>query len=287
VSSESNESYYEIALTHREVLVAFVAILACVLGAFLGGVWLGRRGADELLAQERLAGDAVEAEEVGQNGEDIAELEEFRFFSGEEEGAPSQDEGLSKPDLSKLLDEPDKETTLAEDVGSTPRPRGAKSEAERRAAQERRRRRQERQDTAQPSEKQVPGQEPSRQEPSRQEPSREQHSASTPPPPPPASAPPPPTTTAAIPPPSAPPAAPQEGFVIQVFSTHDQPQARKVLNQLQGGGFLAFMSPVEVDGATMYRVRIGPFEDKAQAETSAAQVRQKFKLDTWVTAASN
>lgn len=272
--SDSNESYYEIALTHREVLVAFVAILACVLGAFLGGVWLGRRGADELLAQERLAGNAVEEAEPGQNGEDIAELEEFRFFSDEEDGAPGQDEGLSKPDLSKLLDEPNPETTLAEDVGSAPRPRGPKTEAERQAAQERRRRRQERLDTTQAPEGEVPRSAPS-QPPARSEP------AAKPPPPPP-----PPTTTVAPPPPPT-VSAPQEGFVIQVFSTHEQPQARKVLNQLQGGGFLAFMSPVEVDGTTMYRVRIGPFKDKAQAEASAAQVRQKYKLDTWVTAASN
>lgn len=282
--SESNESYYEIALTHREVLVAFVAILACVLGAFLGGVWLGRRGADELLAQERLAGDPTADAAQAKEGEDLAELEEFRFFSDEEDGAPSRDEGLSKPDLSKLLDEPSPDTTLAQDVGSAPRARGAKTEEERRAAQERRRRRQERLDKPHPPEGQAARQ--TRQKPPHQErgePAKPQEQRPAAPPP----SPPPPTTTVAAPPPPAPPAAPQEGFVIQVFSTHDQPQARKVLNQLQGSGFLAFMSPVEVDGATMYRVRIGPFDDKDQAEASAGEVRQRFKLDTWVTAASN
>ena len=34
----------------------------------------------------------------------------------------------------------------------------------------------------------------------------------------------------------------------------------------------------------MYRVRIGPFADRAQAEETAGKVRQRFKLDTWVTA---
>ncbi len=277
--SETNESYYEIALTNREVLVAFVAILACVLGAFLGGVWLGRRGADDLLAQERLAGGAVAPAEAGQGGEDMAKLEEFRFFSDEEQGATSPDDGLSKPDLSKLLDEPDQETTLAEAVGSAPRGRGPRTAAERQAAQERRRRRQERLDTGQPPQGQVPRQQ-AQSEPTARPPERRPVS---PPPPPPAPAPPPPTPAVTHPT----PAPAQEDFVIQVFSTHDQPQARKVLNQLQGGGFLAFMSPVEVDGATMYRVRIGPFDDKAKAEGSAADVRQRFKLDTWVTAASN
>ena len=40
-------SYYEIALTNRQVVVAFVILLACLLAAFFSGVWIGR-GAREL-----------------------------------------------------------------------------------------------------------------------------------------------------------------------------------------------------------------------------------------------
>jgi cell division septation protein DedD len=33
----------------------------------------------------------------------------------------------------------------------------------------------------------------------------------------------------------------------------------------------------------MYRVRIGPFENRDKANKVADQVRKGFKLDTWVT----
>jgi cell division septation protein DedD len=35
-------SYYEVSLTHRQVVVALAVLLLCVFAAFLAGVWLGR-----------------------------------------------------------------------------------------------------------------------------------------------------------------------------------------------------------------------------------------------------
>ena len=111
--NDANEpSYYEIALTNRQVLVAFVLILGAVLGAFLSGVWLGRKGVDPLLSRE-----AEIAQNAGQ-ADDLDELESFRFFT-DPESEEGQEE-LDKPDLSRLLEEPDQDTTLAQDVGSQP-----------------------------------------------------------------------------------------------------------------------------------------------------------------------
>jgi hypothetical protein len=74
VSDPREQSYYEIALTNRQVMTIFVVLLVCVLAAFLGGVWVGR-------------GDGVvvtttEPEEIDsgvQPGE--PPLEELDFFS--------------------------------------------------------------------------------------------------------------------------------------------------------------------------------------------------------------
>ena len=52
---------------------------------------------------------------------------------------------------------------------------------------------------------------------------------------------------------------------------------------LASGGFKAFLSPVEKGGRTMYRVRIGPFSSRDDAEKVAEKVRKGYKLDTWVT----
>jgi DedD protein len=78
-----------------------------------------------------------------------------------------------------------------------------------------------------------------------------------------------------------PPAA--AGLVVQVFSSRDPDQARKIVDRLNRGGSPAYLSPVEVSGQTMYRVRVGPYTDRAEAQRVADQIRRDFKLDTWIT----
>ncbi|HXU33125.1 MAG TPA: hypothetical protein VN851_21365, partial [Thermoanaerobaculia bacterium] len=42
MSTNDEPSYYEIALTNRQVVSAFVILLGCLLVAFLSGVWIGK-----------------------------------------------------------------------------------------------------------------------------------------------------------------------------------------------------------------------------------------------------
>lgn len=75
-STETREpSYYEVALTNRQVLVAFVVLLTCLLGAFLSGVWVGRGGVPASSTPVQ-ASRPVAAEPV----------EQLTFFSGREPG---------------------------------------------------------------------------------------------------------------------------------------------------------------------------------------------------------
>ena len=108
--SEPNEpSYYEIALTNRQVLVSFVVLLSCVLEAFVSGVWLGRKSNGAMPSgEEQLASaEALPA--------DLEQLEEFKFPSEQQEAsAPAQATAES------VVVEPKPRTTLAEDVGSSP-----------------------------------------------------------------------------------------------------------------------------------------------------------------------
>jgi cell division protein FtsN len=71
--------------------------------------------------------------------------------------------------------------------------------------------------------------------------------------------------------------------VIQVFSSPDQAQAERIRGKLAGGGQKAYLSPIDRGGRTMYRVRIGPFKSRGDAQTVADKVRKGYKLDTWVT----
>jgi DedD protein len=76
--SESREpSYYEVALTNRQVLVAFVALLTCMLAAFLSGVWIGRGGASS--SPPPAVAQAPAPNEP--------QLEQLTFFTGKEPGA--------------------------------------------------------------------------------------------------------------------------------------------------------------------------------------------------------
>ncbi|HYG61444.1 MAG TPA: SPOR domain-containing protein, partial [Thermoanaerobaculia bacterium] len=85
---------------------------------------------------------------------------------------------------------------------------------------------------------------------------------------------------------AAAPAAASTGggrVVIQVFSSPERDQAERIQKRLTSGGQKAFLSPVDVGGRTMYRVRIGPFANREAAQQVAEQVRKGYKLDTWVT----
>jgi DedD protein len=69
--------------------------------------------------------------------------------------------------------------------------------------------------------------------------------------------------------------------VIQVFSSGDQTQANNLVERLRTDGYRAFLSPVEADGRTLFRVRVGPYESRAAAETDANELKRRHRLDTW------
>ena len=222
MSQAHEPSYYDIALTNRQVLIVFVVLLICVVAAFFSGVWVGKRDLPSPivdLAQEGAIDPEAEA------GEGSA-VEELHFFS-DEKGRQEEDSPLAS-----IADEPQPETTLLEDLGG----QEAEPEPEPEVA--------------------AVSQEPRIPEPA-------------------------PTQTA---PESSPATTPASGgYVIQVFSSSDEVQARKLLKQLADGGYPAFLSPVEVGSQTMMRVRIGPYPQLANAETVAERIRREFRLDTWVT----
>ena len=66
--SHSHEpSYYEIALTNRQVLVVFVVLLVCVVAAFFSGVWIGQQDGEPIIAE---VAEVLEDEPTA-DGEDI------------------------------------------------------------------------------------------------------------------------------------------------------------------------------------------------------------------------
>ena len=246
MSDQEEPSYYEIALTNRQVLVAFVILLGCMLAAFFAGVWVGK-------------GNGAPPPQVATTSptQDEDPLRKFSFFEQGDNGSQpaaqgSAPAGQQAPPPAARPQEPPPPANL-DDLGG-----------------------QDLDDDDEPPPVDLD------EEP---EPEPPPPAQTAPPPPPPATPDGPrglPRTTARRPPPEP---TGKELF-IQVFSTQDQEQASRVRRRLNDSGYSAFLSPVEVDNRTMYRVRIGPFVERADAERVAGQVKEGFKLDTWITSSN-
>lgn len=242
-STETREpSYYEVALTNRQVLVAFVVLLTCLLGAFLSGVWVGRGGAPQPSAPTQAARPAG-AEPV----------EQLTFFSGREPGertttrparaTPPPAEPAARPAVAEPVEDPATEQmrkTLEAEMAANREVRAESPVAE-----------------AAPA------------------PATETPAAGT-------------RRTregATAPKPVARPerAARTGSLWVQVYSSSNGERAREIVAQLERAKFPVVLAELERAGGTNYRVRVGPFAARPEAESAATRLRREQKLDTWIT----
>jgi DedD protein len=104
--------------------------------------------------------------------------------------------------------------------------------------------------------------------------------------------PPPPVQAAADNPPSAPavaaaetpapakspPAAAPSGtstrrWAVQLMATASREEAQREAEDLRNGNYAAFVMPVQSGRSTLYRVRVGPFMERAQAEDALRKLK--------------
>jgi len=90
-----------------------------------------------------------------------------------------------------------------------------------------------------------------------------------------------PLPSAAVPeaPAAQPKAGPLGSWVVQVGSFSSEQNAVGLRDNLRQGGFTTQVEKVRVDGKTHYRVRVGPFLERDQAEQSRRRLADKFKLN--------
>jgi cell division septation protein DedD len=77
--------------------------------------------------------------------------------------------------------------------------------------------------------------------------------------------------------PEPPPAASASGggWAVQVGAFGSPDTARKLVGDLNGAGYRAFVSPVNRGGRTLYRVRVGPQGDRAAAEQLVPRLKAR------------
>lgn len=230
MSDSREQSYYEIALTNRQVMTIFVVLLVCVLAAFLGGVWVGR-GDPAVVTTTEPAAIAAGV----QPGE--PPLEEMDFFSQPSAADPVETEAPVGEDSGAAPDGATSEpaqSVIIEEIGPRPeptkKPTGGNRGSERPSAG---------------------GDAPPRSVPPpvQSSPARQSTAGS---------------------------------LLVQVFSSNDQEQARRVLERVRSGGYEVVMLQGDIDGRPMYRVRVGPYSNRDEAEKVADRIRRAYKLDTWI-----
>ncbi|HVS62499.1 MAG TPA: SPOR domain-containing protein [Thermoanaerobaculia bacterium] len=274
MTQSEDRSYYEISLTSGQVLLAFGVLLACVLGAFVSGMWVAResledtepaaseRGVDEGEPTDTL--DFFDANARGSSGSAAPAGGEPPAAS---ESAPASQEAESrqiqqvKPvpparaaqsppteppseRAAAATEIPDESAEIPDESAETPADADADAEAE-------------------PESAPVAGAEMAGIDTDRREPVSG-------------------TSTEAGGSPTGPTG--QAGFVIQVFSSSDEAQAEALVRRLRGSGYSSFRTSESVSGRTVHRVRVGPYADRPAAEREAEMLKRDFKLDTWVTA---
>jgi DedD protein len=79
-------------------------------------------------------------------------------------------------------------------------------------------------------------------------------------------------------PPGALPANRAGGWAVQLGAFKSDAEANKLRDRLRGGGIVAFVDRTGTE-QPLWRVRAGPYADRAGAETARASVKQKMQLD--------
>lgn len=94
-----------------------------------------------------------------------------------------------------------------------------------------------------------------------------------------------PPPVAAAPPAAKPhqgaPAAREAGYVIQVGAFASSESARRLVRQLEASGLSSYVRE-ETEGPVRYKVRVGPFPSRGEAEAMAQRLKRDKRLPTWV-----
>lgn len=257
MSTNDEPSYYEIALTNRQVVTAFVILLGCLLVAFLSGVWIGKGQLASVEGAQVLATPPESATVEAGKPEALDFFEDIQTAGSDKGPEPqppprpgTQPEALEAPEPSpETIFEGEEAAAVAEAEPAPAKPAEkplVRSEPPRAGA-----------GAAKPNDEK-PADRARREAAEKPQPARQ------------------PAAVGGDPEPAA------GAIIIQVFASPSRDEAIKIRDRLRKGGEKAYLSPT-TKGTTLYRVRVGPFKKRERAVTVAAKIQKTYKLDTWVT----
>jgi DedD protein len=290
VAGTSEPSYYEVALTSKQVMAALVIVLACLTAAFFAGFWIGRDSERPLV---------LASQELHQPSPIERPPEEPLPVTPGTEGVPVL-EPVTEPVAEGLGAEPVAEATAEPEAAPAPTGAGGfeappalpppngvvnpdpnvplwKQRLDR-AREAARLEKEFAQATGEPA---ANGAAP----PAAASPQPAPIVAETTRPAEPAPSVPAPSVAVSEPAPARPAGAGAESvYVVQILVTKDPAKARQVIAQLKGAGYPASLATFEQGGATLSRVKVGPYRERARAQAIGNEIKTKLKLEAWVRA---
>ena len=74
-----------------------------------------------------------------------------------------------------------------------------------------------------------------------------------------------------------------EGFVVQVASLRSRGEADAIARRLSSKGFPSFVSTPGSSGPKVFRVRVGKYPDRREAEAVATRLEKEEQFKPWIT----
>ena len=74
-----------------------------------------------------------------------------------------------------------------------------------------------------------------------------------------------------------------QGFVVQVATVRQRSEADAIRGRLARKGYPAFVATAGTPGAPTYRVRVGKFPSRREADATAAKLEREEQFKPWVT----
>lgn len=93
-----------------------------------------------------------------------------------------------------------------------------------------------------------------------------------------------PTAATPAPAPAAPAAnePPGNGFAIQVAALRERSEADTIVKSLAGKGYPAYVLAPAKGAPSVYRVRVGKFKERREADTVAARLQKEEQFKPWI-----
>ena len=72
-------------------------------------------------------------------------------------------------------------------------------------------------------------------------------------------------------------------YTVQVGAIRERAEAQQVVDQLFAKGYAAYVTILTEDTNRLYRIRVGAFTDRSEAEAMAARLQKDEQFKTWIT----